>query len=56
MEEVIQFVRQSGGIEYSEKVMYRFRQEAFDLLDTIPDSPARRAMRDLLIFVTERKK
>ena len=56
VEEVIQFVRQSGGIEYSEKVMYRFRQEAFDLLDTIPDSPARRAMRDLLIFVTERKK
>lgn len=54
--EVIEFVRNSGGIEYSEQAMYRFRQEAFDLLETLPDSEARRAMRELLIFVTERKK
>lgn len=54
--EVIEFVRQSGGLEYAQKVMYRFRQEAFDILDEIPDSPARQSLRDLLMFVTERKK
>ncbi|MBL7826211.1 MAG: polyprenyl synthetase family protein [Saprospiraceae bacterium] len=54
--EVIQFVRQSGGIEYTRQAMYRYRQEAFDILDTFPDSPARESLRELLIYVTERKK
>ena len=54
--EVIQFVRQSGGLDYAREAMYRYRQEAFDILDTIEDSPARQSMRDLLIFVTERRK
>ena len=54
--EVIRFVRESGGIEYAREAMYRFRQEAFDLLETAPASEARQAMRDLLVFVTEREK
>lgn len=54
--EVIRFVRESGGIEYARKAMYAYRQEAFDLLDLAPESEARQAMRDLLVFVTERKK
>jgi octaprenyl-diphosphate synthase len=54
--EVIQFVRESGGLEYARQAMYRFRQEAFDLLDGVPESPARQSLHDLLIFVTERKK
>lgn len=54
--EVIQFVRESGGLEYAKEAMYRYRQEAFDLLDGVPDSPAKQSLRDLLIFVTERKK
>lgn len=54
--EVIRFVRESGGIEYAREAMYRFRQEAFDLLETTPASEARQAMRDLLVFVTEREK
>ena len=54
--EVIQFVRQSGGMEYAQEVMYRFRQEAFDILNEIPESPARQSLKDLLMFVTERKK
>lgn len=54
--EVIQFVRESGGLEYAREAMYRFRQEAFDLLDNVPDSPAKQSLRDLLVFVTERKK
>jgi octaprenyl-diphosphate synthase len=54
--EVIRFVRESGGIEYTRQVMYRFRQEAFNILDTLPDNSAREAMRELLTYVTERKK
>jgi octaprenyl-diphosphate synthase len=54
--EVIQFVRQSGGIEYTRQAMYRYRQEALDLLATVPESPARQSLHDLLYFVTERKK
>ena len=50
--EVIQFVRQSGGIEYAREAMYRFREEAFVLLDQAPESEARQSMRDLLVFVT----
>ena len=54
--EVILFVSNSGGLDYAREAMYRYRQQAFDILDTIPDSPARQSMRDLLIFVTERKR
>lgn len=54
--EVIRLVRQSGGIEYAQQAMYRYRQEAFDLLDPVPESAARQSLKDLLTFVTERKK
>jgi octaprenyl-diphosphate synthase len=54
--EVIDFVRASGGLEYSQKVMLRFRQEAFDLLHEFPPSDIRQALEDLVIFVTDRKK
>lgn len=55
--EVIQTVRQSGGIEYATEAMYRYRREAMELLDQIaPPSPARQSLHDLLVFVTERRK
>ncbi|MBR9921843.1 MAG: polyprenyl synthetase family protein [Bacteroidetes bacterium] len=54
--EVIEFVRQSGGIEYAKEAMYRYRDEAFSLLDEFPESDAKRSLKELVIFVTERKK
>jgi octaprenyl-diphosphate synthase len=54
--EVIGFVRQSGGLEYAKTAMYQYRQEAFDLLNIIEDSPAKAALKELLVFVTEREK
>ncbi len=54
--EVIEFVRKSGGLEYAEDVMHRYRQEAFDLLHTFPKNEIRNALEDLVLFVTERKK
>ncbi len=53
--EVITYVNQSGGIEYATEAMYQYRQEAFDILHQFPESPARQALQDLVIFVTERK-
>ncbi len=54
--EVIDFVRNSGGMEYAEKVMYEYREEAFKLLEKVPDSQAKTSIKDLVVFVTERKK
>jgi octaprenyl-diphosphate synthase len=55
--EVIEIVRKSGGIEYAHAAMMQYRQEAFDLLEEVAeDSPARQSLRDLVIYVTERTK
>jgi len=54
--EVIDFVKNSGGLEYTKEVMYDYRQQAFDILNTFPESPARQSLGDLITFVTERKK
>ncbi len=54
--EVIEYVNQSGGIEYAKEAMYKYRAEAFEILNQFPDSPPKQALKDLVIFVTERKK
>lgn len=54
--EVIEFVRNSGGMEYATKVMHRYRAEAFELLHELPDSDARDALERLVNYVVDRKK
>ncbi|MFT4664308.1 MAG: octaprenyl-diphosphate synthase [Gammaproteobacteria bacterium] len=54
--EVIQFVRDSGGLDYAMKAMYDYREQAFEILDTFEESEARTALRELVIYVTEREK
>ncbi len=56
VQEVIAFVRRSGGIQYTEEAMYHYRAEAFKILHTFPESPSRQSLEDLVNFVTERKK
>ncbi|MBW7935636.1 MAG: polyprenyl synthetase family protein [Flavobacteriales bacterium] len=53
--DVVQFVKNSGGIEYAEKKMYAYRDEAFAMLDRFPDSDFKQSLIDLVIFTTERK-
>ncbi len=53
---VIDYVRANGGIAYAEKYMHQYQQEAFELLEQFPDSPSRKALKDLVLFTTERKK
>ncbi|MFT5165784.1 MAG: octaprenyl-diphosphate synthase [Saprospiraceae bacterium] len=56
VQEVIDFVNQSGGIEYAREAMIKYREEAFEILLSLPESPSRNALQQLVIFVTERKK
>lgn len=54
IKEVSNFVINSPGIEYTRQKMYEYRQKAFDILHTFPDSQARQALEALVVFVTER--
>ncbi len=56
VKEVIQFVRDSQGMTYARDVMYKYRDDAFELLSDLPKSESRQALRELVNFVTERKK
>ena len=56
VQEVIEFVRASGGIEYAQKAMQGYRAEAFELLHSFPESPVRNSLEQLVTFVTNRKK
>ncbi len=56
VKQVIDFVRQSGGLAYAETAMKRYRQEAFDILIQFPDGTIRKSLEQLVMFVTERKK
>lgn len=53
--EVLQFVRQSGGIEYTRTVMENFRTEAYTFLEGFEDSIYRKALRDLVEYTIARK-
>lgn len=54
--EVIEFVRNSGGLQYAEEVMQRFRGEAFELLRQLPQTSSRDALEELVNYVVDRKK
>lgn len=54
--EVIQFVRNSGGMEYARQKMQEYKSEAMDILYSFDDSPARQSLEQLINFVIERKK
>lgn len=53
---VIDFVRQSGGLDYATERMNEFKNEAFEILNEFPISNSRDSLEELILFVTERKK
>ncbi|MEI8279749.1 MAG: polyprenyl synthetase family protein [Bacteroidota bacterium] len=53
--EVIAHVKTSGGIEYAIEKMNAYKAEAITLLHQYPDTPARRAMEELVNYVIDRK-
>ena len=55
LQELFRFVTEKGGIKYAQDKMTAFQQEAFDILDTFPESAYRKSLRDLVLYTTARK-
>ncbi len=53
--EVIDFVIKSGGIEYAEKEMNKYKNKALEILSAFSDSPAKNSLEGLVKYTTERK-
>lgn len=56
VQEVIEFVKKSGGIEYAQKVMENFYNEALDILKSFNVSPFKNSLNDLVQFTIMREK
>jgi octaprenyl-diphosphate synthase len=56
VQEVIEFVKQSGGIEYAIKVMQEFKNEALSLLSEFPDSEYKTSLSSLVSYTISREK
>jgi octaprenyl-diphosphate synthase len=54
--QLIEKVKTLGGIEYTKKKMYEFRQKAMDIINSYPSSPSRQSLIDLILYTTEREK
>jgi octaprenyl-diphosphate synthase len=54
--EVIQFVKKSGGIEYTQKIMQTYVDEAFEILDFYPKSEYRDSLKNLIQYTIDRTK
>ena len=54
--EVIAFVKNSGGIEYSTEAMQRYVDEAQTILRTFPESTYRTSLEQLVYYTIERSK
>lgn len=54
VKEVIAYVKQSGGIEYAVQRMNHYHQQAMALLQTLPESPYRNSLQDLVQFTIDR--
>ena len=52
--ELIEFVKKGGGIEYTTKKMQEYKQKAMDILKSIKDSEAKTSMIELVDYITER--
>ena len=56
VEEIIAFVRESGGIEYASKKMHAYQEKAINIISEVPDSKVKQALHRLVEYVIERKK
>lgn len=53
--EVIEYVKTHGGLNYARQSMYDYRDKALRILDEFPDSEAKTSLTTLLNYVVERK-
>lgn len=53
--QVIKIVKENGGLDYASQVMLRYKNEALELLEKFPNTPARTSLKDLVNFAIDRK-
>jgi len=53
---IISFVNRAGGLQYAETQMKKYRDEAFEILNTFADGSARQGLEQLVRYTTERNK
>ena len=53
---LVAFTKENGGIEYAERMMRNYRDEAFALLPSTADAAVRQALEAYLNYVVERQK
>jgi octaprenyl-diphosphate synthase len=56
VKEVIQFVKEAGGLEYATQKMLAFKDEAITLLHNFPKNESRDSLENLINYTIERKK
>ena len=56
VKEVIQFVKDQGGLEYAERQMIHYKDAALELLSKYPDNEYKEALANLVTYVVDRKK
>lgn len=54
--QVIEFVKESGGLTYAQEVMTKYFQEALDILAEFPETPYKDSLEALVRYTIERKK
>lgn len=54
--ELMETVRNSGGITYATQKMYEYRDQALNLLNDFPESQSLHSLREMVVFTTERNK
>ncbi|WP_143304928.1 polyprenyl synthetase family protein [Chitinophaga vietnamensis] len=54
VDEVIQLVKASGGIDYTRQKMLQYRDEALEILHRFPESEIRNGLESLVRFTTDR--
>ncbi len=56
VQQIIQYVKDNGGIEYTKKVMHEYSDKALKVLDEFPDSEYKDSLITMVTYVMERKK
>lgn len=52
---IINKVKEAGGIDYATEKMNIYKKEALTILKEFPESPLRKGLEDMVLFVTDRK-
>lgn len=56
VQEVIDFVIDNGGLDYTSEKMHEYKIKALDILSEMPENESKKALEDLVNYVVTRKK